>query len=69
MDSELLVRQLTGRYRVRNPRLIPLYKRMLALRERFEGVTFRQVPREQNRAADKLANQALDQTGECLITN
>ena len=45
MDSELVVRQLTGRYRVRNPRLIPLYKRLLDLRGRFQSVTFRNVPR------------------------
>jgi ribonuclease HI/probable phosphoglycerate mutase len=60
MDSELVVRQLTGRYRVRNPRLIPLYKRLLDLRGRFQSVTFRNVPRTGNRLADALANQALD---------
>lgn len=62
MDSELVVRQLTGRYRVRNPRLIPLHGRLLDLRGRFERVTFRQVPRAQNRIADGLANKALDQS-------
>lgn len=61
MDSELVVRQLSGRYRVRNPRLIPLYKRMLDLRSRFRRVTLVHVPREQNRVADGLANEALDQ--------
>ena len=60
MDSELVVRQLTGRYRVRNPRLIPLYKRLLDLRVRFQSVTFRNIPRTGNRLADSLANQALD---------
>ncbi len=60
MDSELVVRQLSGRYRVRNPRLIPLQKRMLDLRSRFERVTVRHIPREQNRVADALANEALD---------
>lgn len=60
MDSELLVRQLTGRYRVRNPRLIPLYKRLLDLRGRFQSATFRSIPRTGNRLADNLANQALD---------
>lgn len=60
MDSELVVRQLSGRYRVRNPRLIPLYKRMLDLRSRFERVAIRHIPREQNKVADRLANQALD---------
>jgi ribonuclease HI len=62
MDSELVVRQLSGRYRVRNPRLIPLYKRLLDLRGRFSSVTFRHVPRSENRLADKLANKALDES-------
>ena len=60
MDSELVIRQLSGRYKVRNPGLIPLHKRILALRERFDRVALVHVPREQNRVADKLANQALD---------
>ena len=61
MDSELVVRQLSGRYRVRNPHLIPLYKRLLDLRGRFLSVTFRHIPRSENRLADKLANKALDE--------
>lgn len=60
MDSELVIRQLSGRYRVKNPGLIPLYKRILALRERFQRVTLVHVPRAQNRVADGLANEALD---------
>jgi ribonuclease HI len=60
MDSELVVRQLSGRYKVRNPNLAPLYKRILALRERFDRVTLTHVPRAQNKVADALANQALD---------
>jgi ribonuclease HI len=62
MDSELVVRQLTGRYRVRNPRLAPLFNRILALRGRFESVTFRNLPRTSNTIADQLANQALDRS-------
>lgn len=64
MDSQLVVRQLSGRYRVRNPRLIPLHKRMLDLRSRFRRVTMRHVPREENRVADGLANGALDRLVE-----
>jgi ribonuclease HI len=60
MDSEVVVRQLSGRYQVRNPRLIPLHKRMLALRSRFQRVDVQHIPREQNRLADRLANEALD---------
>ena len=63
MDSELVIRQLTGRYKVRNPGLIPLHKRILALRERFDRVALVHVPRAQNRVADKLANEALDGRG------
>lgn len=64
MDSQLVVRQLSGRYRMRNPRLIPLHKRMLDLRSRFRRVTLRHVPREENRVADGLANGALDRLVE-----
>jgi len=60
MDSELIVRQAIGRYRVRNPGLIPLHRRILALRSRFDEVVFRHVPRAQNKLADALANAALD---------
>lgn len=60
MDSELVVRQLTGRYRVRNPRLRRHYGRLLDLRGRFEELRFRHVPRGENREADRLANRALD---------
>lgn len=60
MDSELVVRQLTGRYRVRNPRLAPLFARLLDLRSRFERVSVVHIPREQNAVADRLANAALD---------
>ena len=63
MDSELVVRQIGSSYRVRNPRLIPLYKRFLDLRGRFARGTVRHVPRELNRRADQLANQALDRPG------
>jgi ribonuclease HI len=60
MDSELIVRQAIGRYRVRNPRLIRYHRRLLALRSQFDEVVFRHVPRDQNKLADALANAALD---------
>ncbi|HEY7269776.1 MAG TPA: ribonuclease HI family protein [Dehalococcoidia bacterium] len=60
MDSELLVRQAIGRYRVKNPGLIPLHRRVLNLRSQFDEVVFRHVPRERNKLADLLANEALD---------
>ena len=63
MDSELVIRQLTGRYRVKNPGLAPLHKRILDLRSRFGSVALVHVPRAQNKVADKLANEALDNVG------
>jgi ribonuclease HI len=60
MDSELLVRQAIGRYRVKNPGLIPLHNRVLNLRGQFREVVFKHVPRALNKHADALANQALD---------
>ena len=61
MDSQLVVRQLIrGEYKVRNPALIKLHSRVLHLRRQFERVAIVHVPREQNKVADKLANQALD---------
>jgi ribonuclease HI len=60
MDSELLVRQAVGRYKVKNPGLIPLHKQVLDLSRRFNSIEFKHVRRELNKHADALANQALD---------
>jgi ribonuclease HI len=60
MDSELVVRQLEYRYKVRNPRLQPLFARLLKLRRQFESFEVEAVPRAMNKRADQLANQALD---------
>lgn len=59
-DSELLVRQWNGRYRVRNPRLISLFEQARALCWRLEGCCVTYIPREQNKRADQLANQAIN---------
>jgi ribonuclease HI len=64
MDSELIVRQLEFRYRVRNERLRPFFNRILELRRRFETFAVRHVPRGQNSRADQLANLALDRAPE-----
>ena len=63
MDSQLVVRQLNGNYRVKHPDMIPLYRRVLELIQRFDSVTFEHVPREENVEADRMANQALDGGG------
>lgn len=59
-DSELLVRQMKGEYRVRNPGLQPLYAEAQTLVRRIGRVTFEHVRRELNRDADALANEAMD---------
>jgi len=59
-DSELLVRQLAGRYRVKNAGLLPLFREAQSLLARFESARVSHVPREQNREADALANKAVD---------
>jgi ribonuclease HI len=65
-DSELLVRQMAGRYRVKNPKLLPLYREASSLVARFERVRLEHVPRELNREADALANRALDEQASKL---
>lgn len=59
-DSELLVRQMNGRYRVKAPGLIPLFLKAQDLRGHFDKCTFRHVRREENKAADGLVNRAID---------
>ncbi|MDQ7820868.1 MAG: ribonuclease HI family protein [Armatimonadota bacterium] len=59
-DSELLVSQLRGTYRVKSPDLGPLYLEAVRLLRSFTRYTVTKVPRGQNAAADALANQALD---------
>ena len=59
-DSQLLINQLTGRYRVKSPHLQPLYRRLRELVGAFERVRFEHVPRERNGEADRLANEGVD---------
>ncbi len=65
-DSELLVRQLEGRYRVKNPGLLPLFREAGALLARFARARVSHVPRERNREADALANRAVDERASQL---
>ena len=59
LDSELIVRQVTGRYRVKNEALKPLFGRVKKLLDSLEGFSIRHIPRRQNQEADGLANNAL----------
>ena len=60
-DSELLVKQMKGQYRVKNSGLQPLYEEAVALTRRIGRVTFEHVRREFNKDADRLANEAMDE--------
>jgi ribonuclease HI len=62
-DSELMVKQMRGEYRVKNEELRDLYEQARELAGRFPSVSFQHVRREQNKRADALCNEALD--GEC----
>lgn len=60
LDSELVVKQLNGIYKVKEPKVLELYKKVTALVAKFSVVSFTHVPREQNAIADKLVNLILD---------
>ncbi len=60
-DSELLVRQLTGEYKVRAKHLLPLVQEALARLRRFPGARILHVGRKDNDEADRLANRAIDE--------
>jgi ribonuclease HI len=59
-DSELLVRQIQGEYRVKNPRLREFHEEVQKLLRSFDAVEIAHVPREMNARADRLANRAID---------
>jgi ribonuclease HI len=59
-DSELLVKQMNGEYKVKNDDLRALFERASQLRRQFERVTLTHVRREQNKRADQIGNEALD---------
>ncbi len=60
MDSELVIKQLTGVYRVKHPALRPMHQQALALLREFPSWRAEHVRREKNSLADHLANLALD---------
>ncbi len=59
-DSRLLIEQLAGRFRVKNPTLRRLHHEARSLVADFRDVAFEHVPRERNADADRLANQGVD---------
>ncbi|MGQ0793739.1 MAG: ribonuclease HI family protein [Deltaproteobacteria bacterium] len=60
-DSLLLANQVNGAWRVKDEKIKPLHAKALSLIAQFEGVRVVHIPREENRAADRLANQAIDE--------
>ena len=65
-DSERVVRQVLGRYKVKHPDMVPLHREATSLLRRFENASLTHVRREQNREADALANRALDEKASNL---
>ena len=60
-DSELVVKQMKGAYKISKPHLRELAKNVRTLMEGFKKVTFHHIKREKNTRADELANKAVDQ--------
>jgi len=59
-DSELLVKQMNGQYKIENENMQKFFLELWNLKLDFQKVTFESVPREQNKHADRLVNEALD---------
>ncbi|MDD5566935.1 MAG: ribonuclease HI family protein [Patescibacteria group bacterium] len=60
LDSELVVKQLTLKYKVKNHQLGPYFVKVWNLVQQFKKVEFKHISREQNKVADRLVNEALD---------
>ena len=60
LDSELVVKQLRGEYKVKNEELAGKVREIFQLSNKFQSISYSHVPREQNKLADKLVNEAID---------
>jgi ribonuclease HI len=60
LDSDLIVKQLNGVYRVKHPNIVPLFEKVKNALQSFEHISFTHVRREKNKRADGLANEAMD---------
>jgi len=67
LDSELTARQLNGEYRIEEERLFPLFIKVWNLKMDFGEVKFQHVPRERNKEADSLVNEALNEKRKTLF--
>jgi len=63
MDSELVARQLRGEYKIKEEKLFPLFIKIWNLKMEFGEISFLEIPREKNKEADALANEAMDGAG------
>ena len=66
LDSELVVKQLSGEYKVKEQNLKKLFMELWNCKSEFYKVTFTHIPREKNKEADILVNEALDREGNKL---
>ena len=60
LDSQLVARQLNGRYKIEEEKLFPLFIKIWNLKMNFGPVSFTEIAREKNKKADKLANEAMN---------
>jgi len=64
LDSKLVAEQLSGNWKIKEPTLKPQWTKARAMIVAdFPGITFKHIPREQNKEADRLVNEALDEAG------
>lgn len=61
LDSELVCKQINGQYKLKNPDFQESFIKIFNLRQSFKKITFKHIPREQNKLADKLVNEAIDE--------
>lgn len=66
-DSELLINQLNGQYKIKEKNLVPFFIEIWNLKQDFKEVKFIQVPREENKRADLLVNKELDSQNNTLF--
>ena len=60
LDSELVCNQINGKFKLKNPDFQDSFIKIFNLRQSFKKTVFKHIPREQNKLADKLVNEAID---------
>ena len=60
LDSKLAVEQMSGNWKVKNANIKPLFEKACNIRDKFNSIKFEHIPREKNKRADQLANEAMD---------